>query len=155
MDNCIKCGEPLGSNAECSNCLEFLVKKGKESIDEESARQVESDAEKWFATRGKSAPRKLLSIAELLVSLLRDYFKGEYRVIPWSTIAAVAFAAFYVINLFDLIPDFIPAVGWTDDIAVVISTLPGIRHDLEKYCQWKGLNPEDYGLSAAKDPESE
>lgn len=149
MGNCKKCGEPLGSSAECSECLEFLVERGKETIDQDGARRAESDAEKWLAARGRSAPQKLLSLAELLALLLRDYLKGEYKVVPWSSIATAAFSILYVVNIFDLIPDFIPAVGWADDIALVMSVLPGIRHDLEKYCEWKGLNPEDYGLSSA------
>lgn len=154
MENCRKCEKPLGSNAECEECLEFLVERGKETIDEESARRAESDAEEWLSARGKSAPQKLLSLAELLASLLRDYLKGEYKVVPWSSIAAVAFSMIYVVNIFDLIPDFIPVVGWADDIALIMSVVPGIRRDLEKYCEWKGLNPEDYGLSSEKNLKS-
>jgi uncharacterized membrane protein YkvA (DUF1232 family) len=150
MDICETCGKPKGSNGECEECLEFLVEKGKETIDEEGARRAESDAEEWLAARGRSAPRRLLSLAELLASLLRDYIKGDYKVVPWSSIAAAAFSIIYVVNIFDLIPDFIPTVGWADDIAVVMSVLPGIRRDLEKYCDWKGLDPEDYGLSSGE-----
>jgi uncharacterized membrane protein YkvA (DUF1232 family) len=154
MENCRKCEKPLGSSADCEECLHFLVEKGKETVNEESARRAESDAERWLAARGRSAPRRLLSLAELLVSLLRDYLKGEYKVVPWSSIAAVAFSTIYIVNIFDLVPDIIPVVGWADDVALVMSVLPGIRRDLEKYCEWKGLNPEDYGLSSIENSES-
>lgn len=146
MDNCESCGNALGSNAECKECLEFLVQQGKDSVDEESARRAESDAKKWLINRGKSAPKKLFLAVELLASMIRDSFSGEYKEVPWTTMAMIAFATIYVINPFDLIPDFIPVVGWTDDISVVLLVFAAIGHDLEKYCISKGRNPEDYGL---------
>jgi uncharacterized membrane protein YkvA (DUF1232 family) len=123
-----------------------LAEKGKETIDEDAAKRAESDAEEWLVARERSVPKKPFSLAELLASLLR----GEYRVVPWSSVAAVAFSIIYVVNILDLIPDFIPTVGWAEDIALVMSVLPGIRCDLERYCEWKGLNPEAHGLSSGQ-----
>jgi uncharacterized membrane protein YkvA (DUF1232 family) len=32
---------------------------------------------------------------------------------------ATAFVAFYLVNPFDIVPDFIPFLGWVDDIVLV------------------------------------
>jgi len=154
MDICRKCGKPLGSSGECEECLEFLVRQGKESISEEDAKRADSDAQRWLSSRGKSAPRKLFKLVELLAMMIRDYFKGEYKAIPWTSIASVTFALIYIINIIDLIPDFILGIGWTDDLAVTLLIIPGVRHDLDNYCRWKGLNREDYGLPPKKGKDS-
>ncbi len=74
---------------------------------------------------------------KLMVSLLRDYVKGDYRSIPWTSIAATAGAVLYFVNPFDIIPDFIPFAGYLDDAAVLTLGLILIKQDLIKYRKWK------------------
>ena len=76
----------------------------------------------------------------LLFGIIRDYVKGDYREIPWGSISAIAFTLLYVINPFDLIPDYIPGVGYLDDAAVVAICLKLIDKDLQKYKEWKIKN---------------
>ena len=38
---------------------------------------------------------------------------------PFYLKAATLFAAFYLVNPIDIIPDFIPLAGWIDDIVLV------------------------------------
>jgi len=147
MSACQECGKPLGSNKDCDACLEFIIEMGAEEMDEEAGKRTETDARKWLEGRGKSAPEKLFKTVQLLVSMIRDYFTRDYTQMPWGTVAMVAFTLAYVINPFDLVPDFIPGIGWVDDIAVAMLVLKGIERDLKRYCTWKGLNPEDYGFA--------
>ena len=77
----------------------------------------------------------------LLTKMLRDYFRGDYTDIPWKTIALIVPAIFYVVNPVDLIPDFIPVVGWLDDAAVVALAVGRIQHQIQKYLAWKGAGP--------------
>jgi uncharacterized membrane protein YkvA (DUF1232 family) len=48
----------------------------------------------------------------------------------------------YVLDSFDLIPDFIPGLGQIDDAAVFAACLLLVRKDLQKYKKWKIENPE-------------
>jgi len=41
------------------------------------------------------------------------------RETPLYLKAATLFVAFYLINPFDIVPDFLPVLGWVDDIVLV------------------------------------
>lgn len=80
---------------------------------------------------------KFAEDAKLLVSMIGDYAKGEYRVIPWSSIAVVAFSLLYVLVPTDFICDLVPMIGWLDDAFVMYLCLQIIGVDLEEYARWK------------------
>lgn len=75
--------------------------------------------------------------AKLMLSLLKDYWSGRYRDIPWYVIAAIVAALFYVFSPIDLIPDLIPIVGLLDDAAVVSACLLLVEQQLVEYERWK------------------
>ena len=81
--------------------------------------------------------RKYIGKVKLMFSLLRDYRKGSYRAIPWKSVAAISGALLYVLNPFDLVPDFLPMLGLLDDASVIAACLKLIDDDLEKYKAWK------------------
>ena len=64
---------------------------------------------------------------KLLISLIKDYWSQKYRKIPYSSLAVILFTIFYLINPFDLIPDYILGIGQIDDAAI----LKRIRQGLE------------------------
>ena len=73
----------------------------------------------------------------LFMSLVKDYYKGDYRKIPFKTISAGVIGALYVLNPIDLIPDSIPFIGHIDDALVLKFCLKQAKKDLQKYKQWK------------------
>ena len=81
---------------------------------------------------------------KLLFSVVKDYANGSYREVPWVTIAAIVGALLYVFSPIDLIPDFIPVLGLTDDAAVLALCLKGITSDLTKYQAWKRNKDIEY-----------
>lgn len=60
-------------------------------------------------------PRLVLFRKEV-VQLWKAFFAPET---PFYLKAATLFVAFYLVNPFDLLPDFIPLLGWVDDIVLV------------------------------------
>jgi len=60
-------------------------------------------------------PRVLLFRKEA-VQLAKAFFSPHT---PLYLKVATAFAAFYLINPIDIIPDFIPFVGWVDDLILI------------------------------------
>src|SRR6056297_1065588 len=84
-----------------------------------------------------STLRKYTELGKLMFGMLQDYRKGVYSNVPWFTIASIAFALLYVLNPLDLMPDFIPGLGYVDDFAILTITLRFIETDLHKYLDWK------------------
>ncbi len=74
--------------------------------------------------------------------MLRDSVAGRYSV-PFRTLAAVAVTLLYLANPFDLIPDFIPGIGFIDDVFMVSLCLKFMGSDLEEYRQWKSLGEQE------------
>jgi uncharacterized membrane protein YkvA (DUF1232 family) len=94
--------------------------------------------------------KKVLNTAKLVVELVVDYARGRYKQAPWRTIAAAILAIVYIINPLDIIPDFLPGVGWIDDIAILGLLMSGVSHDLKDYCRFKGAEPDECGLTENK-----
>ena len=76
------------------------------------------------------------------MSLVKDYYKGNYRNIPYKTISAAVVGLLYVINPIDIIPDFIPFIGHIDDVLVLRFCLKLVEKDLAKYKSWKDKQTE-------------
>ncbi len=79
---------------------------------------------------------------KLLIAMIKDYWNGVYRKIPWWVVAAIVFALLYVLNPIDLIPDIIPVFGLTDDAAVLALCLSMTEQDIHKYQNWKNRNKQ-------------
>jgi uncharacterized membrane protein YkvA (DUF1232 family) len=80
---------------------------------------------------------KFIDKIKLFYSLLKDYRLGVYTDIPWGTIASIVATLVYVLTPIDLISDFIPVVGYIDDVAVISLCFEFISADLETYKIWK------------------
>ncbi len=80
---------------------------------------------------------KFMGDLRLFFDLLKSYWRKEYRKVPFWTIAAIVAALLYVLNPFDLVPDFIPFIGLVDDALVVSACLSMIKKDLIAFEEWR------------------
>lgn len=78
-----------------------------------------------------------------LLSLLQDYSSGKYRNISTATLTLVTFAVAYVILPFDCMPDFLPVLGFGDDLAFLAAVLCKVHGEIETYNQWKENEKEE------------
>lgn len=115
--------------------------KAEEPLRKRAARVTEDDLKKVLAKRqeiedkfkGNGPLGRFVSDLRLLLSIVKDYAKGDYRKIPFWTIAAIVAALLYVLSPVDLIPDVIPGVGYVDDAFVMAACLALIEQDLQEY----------------------
>jgi len=75
--------------------------------------------------------------------MLKDVKQKKYSETPWKTLAAMIFTILYIINPLDLVPDFIPFLGYLDDITVFSFVLKLINDDLIDYENWKIAGSEE------------
>jgi uncharacterized membrane protein YkvA (DUF1232 family) len=81
--------------------------------------------------------KRIAEDLRLLVMLIRDYCRGNYRnVSPVSGIIFILAVAYLLIPT-DLIGDFIPGLGQMDDAAVFLACLYFLEKDLYRYREWK------------------
>lgn len=115
-----------------------FVKEGAQKVTEKDVENVITKSEELkrkFSAKGPLA--RFIEDGQLLIAIVKDYFSGAYRQIPYGSIASIVFALIYVLNPFDLVPDMLPVIGQLDDVAVMGACLILVEQDLHKYKQWK------------------
>lgn len=127
---------------------EISQEKAKQKLQEDAKKITEDDLKtvidkaeeikKKF--EGKGPLGRFISDVKLMISLIKDYFSGSYKKIPFYSIAAITAALLYVFNPLDLIPDAIPVIGLVDDALVIGACLILVEQDLIEYKEWKLKN---------------
>ena len=136
----------------------FKFKRGnQEELTEEEAKRVnekfnsfknkkysEDDMHKVFDNEetimNKMNDKNLKNFIEdvkIFFSMLKDFFTKKYTEVPVGTIMAIAGSLLYVLSPIDIIPDFIPVVGYLDDAGIVALCMNFVKTDLEKYKKFK------------------
>lgn len=67
-----------------------------------------------------------------LYSMFRESIRGSYS-LAFMTKLALWVGALYLIWPIDIIPDFIPVIGWMDDGAIFYFVLRRIMSELNRY----------------------
>lgn len=99
--------------------------------------------------RNSGKLRRFGTDIRLMFSMLRDYWQGNYREVPWKSIAAIAGALVYVLNPLDLIPDLLFGFGFLDDAGVVAACLALVESDLLHYAAWKEHKTETQTITGS------
>ena len=120
------------------NLSEEIIKDGAQNVTQKDIQKVISRSEELqrkFSARGPLA--RFVEDGKLLMSIVKDYWAGAYRQVPYGVIASSVFTLIYVLNPFDMVPDVLPLIGQLDDVAVLGACLLLVENDLHKYKDWK------------------
>jgi uncharacterized membrane protein YkvA (DUF1232 family) len=79
----------------------------------------------------------VLSNVPLTISLVKSFITKEYTEVPVKVIVTVVSAFIYLVKRKDLVPDYIPVVGYVDDVSVLGFALKFCEPELNAYKQWR------------------
>jgi curved DNA-binding protein CbpA len=82
------------------------------------------------------ALKSALKNVRVLYSLFKDAVNGKYK-LPPASVAMIGGGLLYFILPADLIPDFIPVVGYLDDLAVLKTIMNSLKKEIAEYRTWK------------------
>lgn len=103
----------------------------------ELLREVLVKAQSVGQKDGKSTGSVILERINTLGRLIKAYVTGTYRVIPWATILKIVAVFIYFVSPIDVIPDFLPIIGLTDDIALLSWLFSSLQSDIEAFEVWE------------------
>lgn len=131
-----KKSSPIAMMASTIN--EDYVEEKVTKIKDEDVEIVMDNEEAISKKLSNASPlRKYAELGKIMFAMLKDVKNGNYPNVPWFTIASIAVALLYVFNPFDLVPDFIPGIGYIDDLAILSISMGWIETDLHKYLDWR------------------
>ena len=81
--------------------------------------------------------RQLFDVALTLVRMVRSFISGEYRDISTSTVVSSLAVLLYVLSPIDLVPDFIPVVGFLDDLSLISWFVGKFSTEINRYKEWE------------------
>jgi curved DNA-binding protein CbpA len=99
------------------------------------------DDEAFWRKVEKAAPslNQILQNVRDLYSLFKDAVQRKYKLHPMS-LGIIGGGLLYLIIPTDFIPDFIPFVGFLDDVAVLTTIIKALQGELLTYRNWKKGN---------------
>jgi uncharacterized membrane protein YkvA (DUF1232 family) len=103
----------------------------------ELLREALTKAKDIAGNEGKGAGQILLEKVTTLSRMVKAYFTGEYKIIPWSSIVKIIAVLIYFISPIDVIPDFLPFIGLTDDLALTMWLFSSLKEDFQNFEAWE------------------
>lgn len=71
----------------------------------------------------------------LLTDMIKSYVQGDYRKVPTKTLIKILAVLAYFVSPFDFIPDVLPLIGFTDDLALVLWVVKSVKTELDEFAK--------------------
>lgn len=81
--------------------------------------------------------KEFIPKVNVFLRMIRAYASGAYNELPKTTLIKLAGAILYFVMVVDVIPDFIPILGFADDLAVIIWVYNSIEDQMEHFLEWE------------------
>ncbi len=82
------------------------------------------------------ALKAALKKVRVLYPLFKDAVNGKYK-LPPASVAMIGGGLLYFILPADFIPDFIPVIGYLDDLAVLTTIMNSLSKEIREYRIWQ------------------
>lgn len=87
----------------------------------------------WKAIKSEAVKEKFFTLGRLV----KAYTLGRYRIVPWKAMLSIVAALIYFVSPIDLIPDFIPVTGLTDDVGVLLWVYNSLSKEVNDFLIWE------------------
>ncbi|PWJ59626.1 uncharacterized membrane protein YkvA (DUF1232 family) [Dyadobacter jejuensis] len=74
---------------------------------------------------------------QLLSRMVKAYAKGDYRDVSWRSMVSIVAVLIYFVSPVDLVPDFLPVLGLTDDLALILWLVKNMSDEIMKFSEWE------------------
>ncbi|GAA4385376.1 YkvA family protein [Hymenobacter koreensis] len=103
---------------------------------------------------GKNKFAQLIDVMLTVVRLVRSYINGSYRQIETGTVVSGLAVLLYVLSPIDLVPDFIPLLGFLDDLSLISWFVGKFQEEISRFHEWEETNATTLlpGAEAAQTP---
>jgi uncharacterized membrane protein YkvA (DUF1232 family) len=110
--------------------------------DPERLRQLFKEAVKMAPKIPRERFKDLWAYFQAMLRLIRAYYRREYRNVPLQNLVLIIGAIIYILNPFDLIPDWIAGLGFADDAVVLAFAVRRTRETLDDFMTWETTSRE-------------
>jgi uncharacterized membrane protein YkvA (DUF1232 family) len=69
--------------------------------------------------------------------MIKNSFSGEYKAFTNKTLLSLVFGLLYFVTPMDVIPDFIPLLGFSDDLSIIYFIIKNFKSDIEAFKVWE------------------
>ena len=81
--------------------------------------------------------QELKSHIDVIIRMVRAHINGSYKGLSNRSLALLTLGLIYFITPVDLIPDFIPVIGYVDDLSVLVAVSKSLQEDIQKFMAWE------------------
>lgn len=74
---------------------------------------------------------------EVFIRMVTAHVKGRYKGLSNRSLGLLVLGLFYFALPLDFVPDFIPFVGYVDDLSVLLGIYKSLRADIEQFMHWE------------------
>lgn len=85
----------------------------------------------------KSAMGQFIEKVMTMIRLVKASISGAYKNLPLRSLVLVIAGLLYFVMPIDFIPDFLPGIGYVDDISVIIAIFKSISGDIRAFEEYE------------------
>ena len=80
--------------------------------------------------------QKFIQPVQIFIRMIKAHFRGDHK-IALSTLGWIVLALVYFLSPLDFIPDFLGALGFADDLSVILAVYAKVKDEVEQFLEWE------------------
>lgn len=68
--------------------------------------------------------------------MIQAHRSGKFKVSS-KTLGLIVLGLVYFVTPLDIIPDFMPILGFTDDLSVILAVFNSVKHEVQDFLNWE------------------